>query len=220
VFQADLATIEALETETELLHSCITLHPQQGSPQRIPFNTVVDDLFAPLLATYVQVHGGTSAAPGSPDPCPELLALDYRYHRYAHEILAGVEATAHFHHPAEPVPSLFNGSRLIPSYLLVSSGSMLYSLSEPAAFRPGSHGSFGLRVLYLPLTADFTLGQRPVPGESRYQTLVLRSGQTSFDLPLAASAAPAFAPFAETLLQQAAAGLDESLGQPWDRKVG
>jgi len=66
VFQSALDAIEALEMETTLLHSCLTLHPRNASPVRLPFNTVSEHLFAPVVAAYRKADPAVAVELGRP----------------------------------------------------------------------------------------------------------------------------------------------------------
>jgi hypothetical protein len=218
VFQADLEAIGALETETALLQSSITFFPLGGQPQVVPFNTVVEDLFSPILGAYLEVHGATLDEAAQfrsvhPDPFDDLVTRDYKYHAYATSVLAGERVRGRFYHPTETVHGLFNGSRLIPSYLLAATGSMLYAFSEKAPFRDLDKTSYGLVVRYLPLSANLSVGQRALKGSNRYHMTVLQSGEARFEFPLEVAIAGEFDAFLENLELPASV-------QDLDRKVG
>jgi len=227
LFRTDLGAVDALVTETALLRSCITFHPRSGRPEAVPFNTVVEDLFAPVISAYLKVRGTTAhettqLRPVHPDPFDDLLARDYKYHAYAANVLPGDEARSRFYHPTESVPGLFNGTRLIPSYLLVASGSMLYCLSENAPFRSRNKADYSLMVRYIPCGPAFSIGCRFVKGENRYRMMVLQRGATTFELPLARALEDDFVRFARTaqLAVLPVAGLNSEGGESGQRKVG
>ena len=218
VFQSDLDAIDALETETTLLQSSLTFLPRTGEAQVVRFNTVVEDLFAPVVLAFLEVHGaGSEEAAGlrgvQPNPFDDLIARDYKYHAYATGILPDEAPLASFYHPTETVHGLFNGSRLIPSYLLVATGSMVYGFSEKAPFRDLDKTNYGLVVRYLPVNAGFALGDRALRGTSHYRMAVLKAGATAFEYPVSSANEAEFQAFAETLEVPAAA-------TTWNRKVG
>jgi hypothetical protein len=226
VFQSELEAIDALETETTLLQSSITFYPRDGSPVRIAFNTVVEDLFAPVIASYLkargtEVHEAAQLRAIQPDPFEDLLARDYKYHSYAFSVLPEDEAKSRFYHPTEPAPDLFSWSRLIPSYLLVASGSMLYGFSEREPFRSRNQADYSLVVRYLPLTPDFAIDFRSPRGENRFRMVTLRAGAAAFELPLARDTEIDFDAFSRTLLPALpSAGRDQGFEEGWNQKVG
>ena len=218
VFQSDLEAIDALETQTSLLQSCITFHPRGGKPQAVPFNTVVEDLFSPILAAFLEVHGATMDEAAQfrsvhPDPFDDLVTRDYKYHAYASSVLAGERIKARFYHPTETVHGLFSGSRLIPSYLVAATGSMLYAFSEKEPFRDLDKTAYGLVVRYLPLSPEFTISERSLKGSNRYRMHVFRNGDAEFELPFESALAPEFENFLGNLELPAS-------GQELNRKVG
>ena len=218
VFQSDLEAIDALETGTALLQSSITFFPRGGQPQEVPFNTVVEDLFSPVLAAYLEVHGATMDEAAQfrsvhPDPFDDLITRDYKYHAYASSVLAGERVKARFYHPTETVHGLFSGSRLIPSYLVAATGSMLYAFSEQEPFRDLDKNAYGLVVRYLPLSPEFTIAERPLKGSNRYRMHAFRNGDAEFELPFEAALAPEFEGFLGNLELPAS-------GQELNRKVG
>jgi len=224
VFRCEVGALDALATETSLLQSRITFYPRDGKPVSVPFNSVVEDLFAPVVAAYLRARGTSaeeSAQLGSvrPDPLEDLRARDHKYHAYANEVLPGDVARSRFYHPTEAVPALLNRSRLIPSYLLVGSASMLYVLSGKQPYRSRNGSDYSLMVRYLPISPDSSIGYRAIPGESRHRMMTLRAGTATFELPLARSAEAEFAAFAQTVqlpvLPVGAAGLSFE-----DQKVG
>jgi len=218
LFHSDLEAIDALETGTTLLQSSITFHPRAGQPEVVPFNTVVEDLFAPVVAVYLEVHGAdldeaAGFRPVHPDPFEDLVSRDYKYHAYAASILPGETLKGRFYHPTETVHGLFNGSQLIPSYLLAASSSMLYAFSEKEPFRDLDKTNYGLVVRYLPLASGFAAGQRALRGTSRYRMTTLKAGATAFEFPLSNDNEAEFAAFLETLELPVTE-------QTWNRKVG
>jgi hypothetical protein len=190
VFQADFSSIDALETETTLLHSCLTVHPRHGQPERVPFNTVMEQLYVPVVAAYRRARSEPVPAAERlralrPNPFQDLLKRDYKYYTYAFLVLPDDAVRARFYHPAAFVPGFVHWLRLIPSYLLVASGSMLYSFSEKEPFRRRNRADYSLLVRYLPLSSGLTAGLQPVAGEHRYRLLTLQTGATRFEIPLA-----------------------------------
>jgi hypothetical protein len=204
VFQSALDAIEALEMETTLLHSCLTLHPRNASPVRLPFNTVSEHLFAPVVAAYrkaraAEVPEATQLRSLGPDPFRELRVRDCKYHAFAFRVLAGDEVKGFFHHPTEPAPELCHRSRVIPSYLLVSSSSMLYALSTRNRFHSEQIADYSLLARYIPFSSGIVLDLRSTPGNRSYRMLELGAGSTGFELPLASRAEPDFTGFARTV---------------------
>jgi len=218
VFQSELDAIDALETETTLLQSSLTFHPRNGEAQVVRFNTVVEDLFSPVVLAFLEVHGaGADEAAAfrgvQPNPFDDLIARDYKYHAYASSILPDEAPRASFYHPTETVHGLFNGSRLIPSYLLVATGPMLYGFSEKEPFRDLEKTNYGLVVRYIPVGSGFALGERALRGTSHYRMAVLKAGATAFEFPLSSANEAEFKAFAENLEVPAVA-------TTWNRKVG
>jgi len=204
VFQSSLDTIEALEMETTLLHSCLTLHPRSAGPVQVPFNTVSEHLFEPVVAAFRKARAAEvpEADPSRfpcPDPFRDLRVLDCKYHAFAFRVLAGDEVKGFFHHPTEPAPGLCHRSRVIPSYLLVSSGSMLYALSTRNRFHSGPIADYSLVVRYLPFASGIALDLRSTPGNRTYRMLELGAGSAGFQLPLASRAERDFTGFARTV---------------------
>lgn len=204
VFQAELASIAMLEMETTLLHSCLTLHSKDGQTVAVPYNTVMESLFAPVVAAYLKARA--VAVPEAaqlrslcPDPFGDLMTRDYKYHSYAFQVLPGDEVKARLYHPSACVPSLFHWLRLIPSYLLVASGSMLYVLSEKEPFRPRNRADYSLLVRYVPLSQGVSASFRSVLGEHRYRMVTFQAGATSFEMPLARELEAEFAAFADAV---------------------
>jgi hypothetical protein len=204
VFQTELDAITVLETETVLLSSSLTFHTVDGRTEGVPFNSVVEDLFAPVVAAYLQARGGDLDPAAQvraihPDPFEDLIARDDKYQACPASFTPGARPRGRFYHPTEVVHGLFNGSRLIPSYLLVASGDMLCSFSEKAPFRDLDKTGYGLVVRYFPLTEAFSVGQRPLKGSSRYRMLVLQAGPAVFEHPVASGSEPALRTFLEAL---------------------
>jgi hypothetical protein len=222
LFQADLADIDAVETETALLHSVLTIVPRDGRPERIPFNSVVEDLFAPVVEAYLRERGGIEGRDGEAESCAGLLERDFKYYVHARGVLGANEPKALFYHPTEAVPELFHGSRVIPSYLVAAMGSMVVCFSEGQPFRSRGKAGNSMVVRYLPRSAGYAIGSLPVRGESRYRTMVLRSGSVLLELPLARSAQAEFEAFAQAanLPELAVDRLQVSDGAAWRSKVG
>jgi hypothetical protein len=204
IFQAEFSSIDVLETETTLLHSCITFYPRAGQSESVHFNTVSESAFTPFVAAYLKARGATVPESSQlrsirPDPFQDLMTRDYKYHSYVFLILARDEAKARFYHPSTFVPSFLHWLRLIPSYLLVASGSMLYSFSEVNPFRPRNRADYSLLVRYIPFSSGISVGFRSITGENRYRMVVLEAGATSFEIPLVSGAEADFAVFAQAL---------------------
>jgi len=227
VFRSRLGALDALVTETSLLQSCVTFHPRDGEPVQVPFNTVVEDLFAPVVSAFLKVKGasfGEAAQLGAvrPDPLEDLRTRDHKYHAYASEILPEDAARLRFYHPTEDLPGLFSRSRVISSYLLVASDAMLYALSGKESVRSASDPDYSLLVRYLPLDLDSAISVRSIPGEARLRMATLRAGNAAFELPVARTSEAGFAAFARAVQVPVVLASDEqpAFEDQLTRKVG
>ena len=203
LFRATLDSLDAVTVETALLQSSITFHPREGKSVTIPFNTVVDDLFAPVLDAFLASKGASvqeaaQLATVRPDPLEDLRARDHKYYTYALDILPGEGLRSRFYHPTAAAPAPGRRDRQIPAYLLAASGSMLYVLSGPKPFRTDSGSDYSLVVRYLPINETSGLSYQAVPGERGYRMVSFRSGAIAFELPLARSADAEFTAFAQS----------------------
>jgi hypothetical protein len=204
LFQTELGSVDVLATETTLLHSCITFYPRDGGPESVHFNTVAESLFAPFVAAYLKTRGAEVPEAAQlrsirPDPFLDLLKRDYKYHSYAFLFLARDEVKARFYHPANFVPSFRHWLRLIPSYLLVASGSMFYGFSEGNPFRSRNRADYSHLVRYIPVSSGINVGFRSINGENRYRMVLLQTGTTTFEIPLVSGAEADFALFTQAL---------------------
>jgi len=205
VFRSGLDALAALEAETTLLQSCLTFHPREGNPECIPFNSVAETLFQPVIEAFLAVR--RAPVPGSdqlrslrPDPFQDLRRRDFKYHTFAFIVLSPDGVKGRFYHSAEPVPGKFRRNRIIPSYLMVSSGSMLYAISEKRPTRSRKTADYSVLIRYIPLSQELSIGFRPLLREARYRMVVLRAGGSTFEMPLHRAFESEFADFARTLL--------------------
>lgn len=187
-----LGEIEALESESRLLSSRLRIFPREGTPLSLPYNTVGEKLFRPLVRAFIDGQG-EAPTPGrrlsslATDPFEELMARDYRYHGRALELLGEEEVLAGFYHPEVSAPLSLQARRIATAYLLVATPRVLFCLSEQLAFRISRRQEHGQLTRYLPmrggLRAEIETGQ----GEGLGAELRLSRGRTSFSYPLAPS---------------------------------
>jgi hypothetical protein len=205
----DFADVDVLETATTLLASRMTFHLSGGGRESLLYNTVSAYLFDPMIDVFRRHRA--SEAPQErrvrsirPDPFADLILTDYKYHSYAVEVMNDDELAARFYHPETPVPRFLDSSRIISSYILTLSPSMLYGISEEPPFRSKRMAEYSHMTRYVPLDSGVGFDFSSVEKEERYRMVELRAGSARFRYPLAGSEASRFARFEEAVRDAAA----------------
>ena len=199
-----LDAIDVLESETTLLSSRLRIYPRAGEVLSIHYNSVCAALFHPFVAAYQDFHGsaigaGEALCATKPNPFHYLMERDYRYHSYVFDVLRGDTPRAHFYHPAVKVPVALHRWRIISSYLLVASASLLYCLSEEPPLRSSRRAEYSIMFRYLPLSRGLGLELRAAENEERFSWLAIRSGSTTFRIPVATEERTSFEVFRRSI---------------------
>ncbi len=186
-----LADIDALETCTNLLLSRISFYSREGKKESVYYNTVGEELIHPFINACIDtwnVFKKTDTIVSEPenDPFEDLSSIDFKYHSYARTTITNAHVIARFYHPSFPVPSFFDASRVITSYLLAATSTILYAFSEEPPFRSKKYAEYSAMKRFMPLTHNLHVGiQRKKRPKAEYEMLTIHSGSAVFTLPLA-----------------------------------
>jgi len=196
----DLEAVGVLETATTLLASRMTFYFPNGLKESLLYNTVSLHLFEPIIAAFKEcrarkVPQELQVRSLRPDPFSDLVQIDFKYHSYAVEVMGDDELRSRFYHRETAAPRFLAPSRVISSYLLALSPSMLYGISEEPPFRSRHWAEYSHMTRYVPLAAGPRFAIQSVADEERYAMLVLEVGRTRFQYPLARASRPAFEKF-------------------------
>jgi len=105
-----------------------------------------------------------------------FIVEDFRYFSYINQAMPDDLPEKQFYHPLKKVLVLIvKPWRIISSYLMVASPSMLYCLSEEPPLRSSRHAEYSIMFRYMPLSSGVSFQIAELDNEDRFRRLTIRT---------------------------------------------